>query len=290
MKFATVLNFATLFTRASAFAPVSITNSISTSLNAETESNEETKSAPPAPAKKAAAKKAKPPKRGIGPAATFTMANKGELVAIAQSQNDVVGYFDPLGLADKNFWNQGVESTIGFLRQAEIKHGRIAMAAFIGFWVQSNVQWPFAMTLEGTPFPSGDLSPEAQWDAIPEAAKWQIILFVGTLEILDECNCGDLEARPHYMKGGQPGKFPEFSRLPLNLYDPFNFNKKMNDEDKARRLNMEINNGRLAMIGIFGFLAADAVPGSVPGIDKFAIPYEGNIMVPFEGQFSFFPN
>ena len=48
----------------------------------------------------------------------------------------------------------------------------------------------------------------------------------------------------------------------LDLYDPFGFSKKMSAESKERRLVMEVNNGRLAMIGIFGFMAADAVPGS----------------------------
>jgi len=65
-------------------------------------------------------------------------------------------------------------------------------------------------------------------------------------------------------------------------------NKKMTDETKERRLVAEINNGRLAMLGIFGFLCADTIPGSVPALAGIAIPYEGNPMIPFEGQFSFF--
>merc|ERR1712161_182972 len=71
----------------------------------------------------------------------------------------------------------------------------------------------------------------------------------------------------------------------FDLYDPFGFSKKMSAESKERRLVMEVNNGRLAMIGIFGFMAADAVPGSVPILDRFniAIPYDGQIMAPFSG-------
>ena len=47
-------------------------------------------------------------------------------------------YFDPLNLATMTFdWGpQGEEATIGWLRHSEIKHGRIAMAAFLGFIAQ----------------------------------------------------------------------------------------------------------------------------------------------------------
>lgn len=64
----------------------------------------------------------------------------------------------------------------------------------------------------------------------------------------------------HYMTGGKPGEFPAFNAkyIPgsaLNLYDPFKFSSKKTDEQKANGLIKEINNGRLAMLGIFGFLS-----------------------------------
>tara|TARA_B110001452_G_scaffold253874_1_gene244963 strand:+ start:105 stop:467 length:363 start_codon:yes stop_codon:yes gene_type:complete len=48
---------------------------------------------------------------------------KAELEALAEAQQIPMGFWDPLGLADKDFWGQGNEATIGFLRHAEIKHG-----------------------------------------------------------------------------------------------------------------------------------------------------------------------
>lgn len=223
---------------------------------------------------------------------TALSAGKADLEAIAKKANPQVGFYDPMGLADKDFWGQGNEATISFLRQSEIKHGRIAMFAFVGYIVQSNFVFPWPQTLAGAPHPSADLVPEAQWDAVPLGAKWQIFAVISALELWDECGGGG--AMPHYMKGRQPGKYPPFTlfrdnvHFVLDLYDPFGFNKNMSQETKERRLVCELNNGRLAMIGIFGFLAADKVPGSVPALDSIAIPYGGDPMIPFEGQFSYF--
>jgi hypothetical protein len=216
---------------------------------------------------------------------------KSDLADMAKKLNPVVGFYDPLNLAEADFWDQGNAATIAFLRQAEIKHGRVAMAAFVGYCVQSNFVFPWAQTLAGAAHPSADLSPEAQWDAVPVGAKWQIFAVISALELWDECGGGVL---PHYMNGRQPGKYPSFDLFRdnvhpvLNLYDPFNFNSKMSDETKEKRLRTEINNGRLAMLGIFGFLCADTIPGSVPALSGIAIPYSGDVMVPFQGQFSYF--
>lgn len=215
------------------------------------------------------------------------------LESMGPSLNPVVGFWDPLNLAGGDFWEQGNEATVGFLRHAEIKHGRVAMAAFVGYCVQSNFVFPWANTLAGDAFPGTDLSPEQQWDALPGPARWQIVAVIGLLELWDEAK-GGIEGRKHYMRGGRPGDYPTFQgfrdevHYVLDLYDPFGLFKKMPAEKKERRLLMEINNGRLAMLGIFGFLAADAVPGSVPALAGLAIPYDGNVMVPFAADGSFF--
>ena len=82
-----------------------------------------------------------------------------------------------MNLCEYDQWSQGEEAAIGFLRHAEIKHGRIAMFAFVGYVVQSNgVHWPWAIESSGLSF--GDLSaagsPPEQWDALSTAAKIQV--------------------------------------------------------------------------------------------------------------------
>lgn len=217
--------------------------------------------------------------------------SKSDLIKIAEKSNPVIKFYDPLNLADADFWNFGNEATIGFLRHSEIKHGRIAMFAFVGYIVQSNFVFPWPQTISGDAHPAVTLGPEAQWDAIPLGAKWQIFAFISALELWDECGGGILS---HYMKGRKPGQFPSFDLFRSNvhwipdLYDPFGINKNMSEETKERRLISELNNGRLAMIGIFSFLTADKIQGSVPFLEPIAKAYSGDPMIPFEGQFSYF--
>ena len=95
------------------------------------------------------------------------------------------------------------------------------------------------------------------------------------------------------MKGGKPGDYPDFTTgpdglphpVPFNLYDPFGFSKNKSEEAKARGLKVEINNGRLAMLGIFGFLSEQTIPGSVPVLGGIVKPYAGEVMAPFSENY-----
>jgi len=217
------------------------------------------------------------------------MANTAaDLEVLAKELNPVVGYWDPLGIGKiAKAIDADEEATIGWWRHAEIKHGRVAMAAFVGFCVQSNgIVLPGALTTSGVTY--ADIAaaggPGDQWDALPTWSKIQIICAVGFLEAIGE---------KHYVKGGKPGYYPPFSGffndqywphpLPLNLFDPFGFSKNASPEKKAKGLRAEINNGRLAMLGIFGFVSASRVPGSVPGyLETIDLkPYAGEYMGPF---------
>ncbi len=116
--------------------------------------------------------------------ASMSMETSEDLAVLAKKCNPILGFFDPLGLAKQSFWDTTPEETIGFLRESEIKHGRVAMFAFVGYIVHANgIHFPWAMQLDGTPFPSVSNAPEA-WDSISEVAKYQIFAFIGFLEIV----------------------------------------------------------------------------------------------------------
>jgi hypothetical protein len=112
-----------------------------------------------------------------------------DLESLAKELNPTVGFYDPLGLASSGMGEPGTlaseEAIIGFLRAAEIKHGRVAMAAFVGFIVQSNgIHFPWDLTTSG--ISHADIAaaggPAAQWDALPTASKLQIFGAIGFLE------------------------------------------------------------------------------------------------------------
>jgi hypothetical protein len=139
---------------------------------------------------------------------------------------------------------------------------------------------------------------------MPYEAKLQIILAIGIFEFYSEAAASLAPGLGgHNMRGGKPGMLPAFKDgtkgvlrdgegrpllphpVPLNLYDPFNLNKNKSDEWKAKKLQVEINNGRLAMIGLMAFLSEGAVPGSVPAL-KGLIPATGEINVMSTFDFS----
>jgi len=234
-------------------------------------------------------------------ARSVVMETAADLEALAAKLNPTVGFYDPLGLAQAGMGEAGSltseEAVIGFLRAAEIKHGRVAMAAFVGFIVQSNgICFPWDLTFTDHISHASIAAaggPAAQWDALPTASKLQIFGAIGFLEGWGE-NRKALEAQgqKHYMKGGKPGYYPKFGvttgmtpsplhPMPLDLFDPFGLTKKMSPEKKEKSLLAEVNNGRLAMLGIMAFMAESKVPGAVPALAGKVAPYGGEVMAPF---------
>jgi len=235
--------------------------------------------------KRAAPKKVAPTKAKAAPAASDGGAALAALAELAylQGPQGYEGVYDPLGLSKQDFWKQGNAATIGFLRHAEMKHGRVAMAGFVGYCIHENgIRWPFPLSTQLPDYSSFEgLSAPAVWDATPLAARLQILALIGFFEFWSEW---EGSAGEHYMRGGKPGYFPSFDGVaifPVNLYDPFGFTKDLSEEEKANKLNIEINNGRLAMLGLFSLISEARVPGAVPALKGLITQYDGEVMAPF---------
>ena len=135
---------------------------------------------------------------------------------------------------------------------AEIKHGRVAMAGFVGYCIHANgIHFPWK--IPGDELCAPGVSPVALWEGIPFEAKFQIILAIGIFEFYSEAVTARSPGQGgHYMRGGKPGYFPPLTLqptpwkkvedrgvsgmslledsegqtfiphpVPLNLYDPF---------------------------------------------------------------------
>jgi len=235
---------------------------------------------------------AAPLRTPIAPATSnVRMETAADLEKLAKELNPALGFWDPFGLTgDINLGGVSQTEAIGFLRHAELKHGRVAMAAFVGYLVgASGLHWPWNIA-NGVSFASISEagSPQAQWDALSTAAKLQILGFIGFLEVCSETSyILELSGEKHYMRGGKPGFFPSLKAvpwphpIPLDFFDPFGLQKGMSPAKKSKALLAEINNGRLAMFGIMAFVAESKVPGSVPALKGLIPAYSGEVMAPF---------
>lgn len=154
--------------------------------------------------------------------------------------------FDPLNLA-----TIGTPETLNWFRAAELKNGRCAMVATVGYLVQgAGIHFPGMLSKDISFESLSGLKPLDQWDAVPAAGKAQILLTIFIAEFVTELK------KPHYMKGGT---------MPTMVFPPIDFSG-VDTKTLLRRQDSELNNGRLAMIGIMSFFAAATIPGSVPAL------------------------
>lgn len=172
-----------------------------------------------------------------------------------------LGYWDPLGLSKPN--EQGdVDEELFFRRRvAEIKHGRVAMLACVGYIVPYFSKFPGSLTLDGSvPFADVPLGIKAL-TVVPPFGLAQILLLGATLEL-----------GPFQQEGTtSDDNTATFKMKPGNVkFDPLNLRPKDEDELLAR-VNAEIANGRLAMMAIMGFLVQDVLNDGNPYVGS---PFE----------------
>jgi len=154
-----------------------------------------------------------------------------------------LGSTEPLGVYDPLGWMTTEPESFERRRAVERKHGRIAMVAVVGNILHNaDVEFPGYLSKElGIRFsdiPNG----MAGLGAIPTAGLTQIVFACGFVE---------LAIWPANNYSGDYG---------VGYGRPFvpNF---LEGEELKRKLDMEINQGRAAMLGIFGAMVGEVVTG-----------------------------
>ena len=161
------------------------------------------------------------------------------------------GAWDPMSFGElhdlvKGSEHAGVMPHPQWLREAEIKHGRVAMLAFTGALVQS-YGMHFDGKMNGMFYEKG-VNP---FEATPSAfatnpmGMAQILLFIGLTEGYT------------FPEGAWSG---DMKRDPGDLGYRVMRSADVMEEQQIK----ELKNGRAAMLGIMAFSAAHFIPGSVP--------------------------
>ena len=105
------------------------------------------------------------------------------------------GAWDPLNLADTTPFGP----TLEWYRAAELKHCRVAMAAFVGFIVGgTGITWPGNIAPGVTWKSCLGATPMDTWDNLPMYGKYQIIAWVGLMEI-----CGAPRGNRRVVRAGR---------------------------------------------------------------------------------------
>lgn len=142
-----------------------------------------------------------------------------------------MGFFDPMGLSKGKD-----DATMNMYREAELKHGRVAMAACLGWYLNAaGVHPAFNSSLSNNPLEAAKELPAVGW--------LQFVLGCGAIEWLAE----KIKDRPGYVPGDLLGA----------AYWVDN-----SDEGWVDYQNKEINNGRLAMVAFMGILSQTIYQGN----------------------------
>jgi len=163
--------------------------------------------------------------------------------------------WDPMGfsrLYDINFDMNMVMTYphVQWLREAEIKHGRVCMLAFVGALAQSVLHIP-------------GLPEEADWTKALAACYADKTAALGIVQI----SVFAMIVEGRWYSGD--AWIGQMDREPGDLgFDPLKFAKKPGFDLKSMQLK-EIKNGRLAMIGVASLAANHSIPGSVPLLSGF---------------------
>lgn len=155
-----------------------------------------------------------------------------------------LGLFDPLGLI-----SDGSQEKFDRLREYEIKHGRVAMLAVVGYLT----------TAAGIRFPGAEDIPDglAAFQALLDTKDGQNVLmqmvaFFVVAEIVNR-DAEWLDNKAEFVGDYRNGALD------------FGWDK-LDDATKLKKRSIELNNGRAAMMGIWGLVTHEVLGVSIlPG-------------------------
>lgn len=151
------------------------------------------------------------------------------------------GFFDPLGFAQAGIKLNEIKRN----REAEVMHGRVAMLASVGYLAGEAVSGPFNIV--------GPANDQLQQMPAPAFALLSVAIAAAELKRATigwvEPNAGDLKSLWRLRDNYYPGDVG-FDPLGLKPEDPRAF---------ANMQTRELQNGRLAMIGVAGMCAQELV-------------------------------
>ena len=138
-----------------------------------------------------------------------------------------LGYFDPLGLT-----KDGNKANFDRLRYVELKHGRVAMLAVVGYLT----------TYAGVRFPGADDIPSgfAALTSLPTMVVVQMAFTVGIMEAVNRDAFGMSEFPGDFRNGAIDFGWDEFD-----------------EETKLTKRAVELNQGRAAQMGLLGLMVHD---------------------------------
>jgi len=173
-----------------------------------------------------------------------------DVLTIAKNMPGVtqpLGFFDPSGFcSDEEAWGTTV-GKLCFYREVELKHGRVAMLAALGFLVGENFHPLFGGDIDAPAYLAFQQTPlQTFWPAVVAAIAIPEIFSVFSFN-------SPLGGEPWSVKSDRLGGDLNFDPLGLKPEDPAAL-KEMQTK--------ELNNGRLAMLGAAGMIAQELVTGS----------------------------
>ena len=185
----------------------------------------------------------------VGSAAAFAPAPVAKTTSALNAFEDELGVQPPLGFFDPFGMLSGdvTQERFDRLRYVEIKHGRIAMLAFLGNIItRAGIHLPGNIDYAGDSFDSfpNGIAALIGPDAIPFNGQGQIICLIGWLEC---CFMRDVAGTGNEHVGDFRNGYIDFG------WDDFD------EETKLQKRAIELNNGRAAMFGILGLMVHEEI-------------------------------